>query len=98
MNKNIKEWVLVDREEFMAWCDGYALKRTANRIVAPNDKLCERAEKKLQQGGEVILTVNSQPYSVMQDNGEGYEEKVIENLAAPVKKKAKAKHARRKST
>ena len=96
MNPDMKQWLLVDRDEFMAWCDGCALKRTINKLIAPNEKLCERAEKKLRKGGEVILTVDNQPFSVMQDNGEGYEEKLIENLAAKPKKKAKAKNARSK--
>jgi hypothetical protein len=62
--------IFVDRSEFIAWIDGYALIRSRKNFVAPNDDLCERAERAIKRGHLVTLTVNGQPFSIIVKNVE----------------------------
>lgn len=63
--------VFVDRREFITWLEGYALKRSATDCIAPNEELCEKAEKAIEDGKPVVLTVNHVPYSTIVTNKEG---------------------------
>ena len=66
----------VDREQFVAWCEGYFIKRDAEQCVIVNEVACERAVSAMARGETVALTVNGRIVSYMVETKDGYQEEL----------------------
>jgi len=71
--------IAVDRASFIKWTEGYLLYRTKTKMIVGDTMANRRAEKILEKGGTVLLTVNSKPYSTLRLNKKQkcYEETVL---------------------
>lgn len=67
----------VDRSSFVAWTQGILLDRKGLGMIVGDDVRNERAERVLEQGGTVILTVDGAPFSRMVNGEDGYYEELL---------------------
>jgi len=73
--------IVVDRAEYMAWCEGILLDRKADGSMVVGDQANhEKADEALADGEPVGMTVNGNLISVIQfdEEQEAYVEKEIE--------------------
>ena len=71
----------VDRAQFVCWTQGILLDRTQSSLVLVDERACAQAESDLEEGLEIITTVDGRPYSRMRLDSEAdaYVETVLDS-------------------
>lgn len=75
----MKNTLSCDRESFIAWTRGVLLQRHGNKVVVGDRLECQAAEKELEKGRTVLLTVAGRQVSKIRldkEKGEYVEEEL----------------------
>lgn len=62
----------VDREGFLAWVEGFLIKRDRNKCIVAPETHCIAAQDALDRGEKIALTQSGKIVSYVQKKGDGY--------------------------